>query len=60
MKKNILEELIKKSKSNIIIVTGGTGKSNDDFNFDYKKLVLDGLDLKPGKPLKVMKLVKKL
>ncbi len=50
-----LEELIKKSKSNIIIVTGGTGKSDDDFNFNNKKLILDGLDLKPGKPLKVMK-----
>lgn len=55
-----LEELIKKSKSNIIIVTGGTGKSDDDFNFDYKKLVLDGLDLKPGKPLKVMKIKNKV
>ena len=55
-----LEELINKSQSNIIIVTGGTGKSDDDFNFDYKKLVLDGLDLKPGKPLKVMKIKNKV
>ena len=50
-----LEDIIKKSKSNIIIVTGGTGKSENDFNFENKKLILDGLDLKPGKPLKIMK-----
>ena len=55
-----LEDLLSKSKSNIIIVTGGTGKSDDDFNFESKKLILNGLDLKPGKPLKVMKIKDKI
>ena len=33
-----LEKLIKQSKSNIVIVTGGTGKSDDDFYFQNKNL----------------------
>lgn len=55
-----LEQLISQSKSNIIIVTGGTGKSDDDFNFQNKKLVIEDLNLKPGKPLKVMKINNKV
>ena len=55
-----LEKLIKQSKSNIVIVTGGTGKSDDDFYFQNKNLIINGLNLKPGKPFKVMKIKNKI
>ncbi len=49
--KIILNE-IKKTKSDITIIIGGTGKSEDDINFNRFKLKIDGLDLKPGRPFK--------
>ena len=55
-----LEKLIKQSKSNIVIVTGGTGKSEDDFHFQNKNLIINSLNLKPGKPFKVMKIKSKI
>ena len=48
----ILEKELKNSKSNITIVIGGTGKSEDDFDFRNFKLLVDGLNLKPGRPFK--------
>ena len=47
-----LEKELNNSKSDITIVIGGTGKSEDDFNFKYFKLLIDGLNLKPGRPFK--------
>jgi molybdopterin molybdotransferase len=55
-----LEKLIKQSKSNIVIVTGGTGKSDDDFHLQNKNLIINSLNLKPGKPFKVMKIKNKI
>jgi len=55
-----LDYIIKNNNSNIIIVIGGTGKSEDDFNFDNKNLFINGLDLKPGKPFKAMRLKNKI
>ena len=49
--KLILKE-INNSKSDITIIIGGTGKSEDDINFDNFKLKINGLDLKPGRPFK--------
>ncbi|MFL2514151.1 MAG: molybdopterin-binding protein [Alphaproteobacteria bacterium] len=48
----ILEKELNNSKSDITIVIGGTGKSEDDFNFKNFKLLIDGLNLKPGRPFK--------
>jgi len=47
-----LEKELNNSKSDITIVIGGTGKSEDDFNFKNFKLLIDGLNLKPGRPFK--------
>ena len=55
-----LEKLIDQSKSNIVIVTGGTGKSDDDFHFQNKNLIINSLNLKPGKPFKAMKIKNKI
>ena len=49
---NKIYKEIKKSKSNITIVIGGTGKSKDDIDFKDINLQVDGLDLKPGRPFK--------
>lgn len=49
--KLILKE-INKSKSDITVIIGGTGKSEDDINFESFKLKINGLDLKPGRPFK--------
>ena len=49
--KLILKE-INKSKSDITVIIGGTGKSDDDINFESLKLKINGLDLKPGRPFK--------
>ena len=49
--KLILKE-INKSKSDITVIIGGTGKSDDDINFEGLKLKINGLDLKPGRPFK--------
>ena len=48
----LLEKELNNSKSNITIVIGGTGKSEDDFDFKNFKLLINGLNLKPGKPFK--------
>ena len=48
----ILEKELNNSKSDITIVIGGTGKSNDDINFKNFKLLIDGINLKPGRPFK--------
>ena len=48
----ILEKELSNSKSDITIVIGGTGKSEDDFDFRNFKLLVDGLNLKPGRPFK--------
>ena len=55
----ILKE-IKKSKSDLTIIIGGTGKSDDDIKFDKFNLKIDGLDLKPGRPFKYLLYSKKL
>ena len=47
-----LEKELNNSESDITIVIGGTGKSEDDINFKYFKLLIDGLNLKPGRPFK--------
>ncbi len=57
--KLILKE-INKSKSDITIIIGGTGKSEDDINFDSFKLKINGLDLKPGRPFKFFSRLKKI
>ena len=49
--KRIVQE-INNSKSDITIIVGGTGKSEDDIKFNNYKLKINGLDLKPGRPFK--------
>jgi len=48
----LLEKELDNSKSDITIVIGGTGKSEDDFDFKNFKLLINGLNLKPGRPFK--------
>ena len=48
----LLEKELNNSKSDITIVIGGTGKSEDDFDFKNFKLLINGLNLKPGRPFK--------
>ena len=48
----LLEKELNNSKSDITIVIGGTGKSVDDFDFKNFKLLINGLNLKPGRPFK--------
>ena len=50
--KLLLKE-INNSKSDITVIIGGTGKSKDDINFENFNLIIDGLDLKPGRPFKL-------
>ncbi len=50
--KLLLKE-INNSKSDITVIIGGTGKSKDDINFGNFNLIIDGLDLKPGRPFKL-------
>jgi len=50
--KLLLKE-INNSKSDITVIIGGTGKSKDDINFENFNLIINGLDLKPGRPFKL-------
>ncbi len=49
----LLEKEINNSKSDITVIIGGTGKSKDDIDFNNFNLIVDGLDLKPGRPFKL-------
>ena len=49
----LLQTEINNSKSDITVIIGGTGKSKDDINFKNFNLLIDGLDLKPGRPFKL-------
>ncbi len=57
--KLILKE-IHNSKSDITVIIGGTGKSEDDISFDNLRLEINGLDLKPGRPFKFFSKSKKI
>jgi len=48
----LLNKYLNKFKSNIVIVIGGTGKSRDDIQFENKNLIINGINLKPGRPFK--------
>lgn len=48
----LLNKYLNKFNSNFIIVIGGTGKSKDDIKFEDKNLIINGLNLKPGRPFK--------
>ena len=52
-KSKLLLKEINNSKSDITVIIGGTGKSKDDINFENFNLIIDGLDLKPGRPFKL-------
>jgi molybdopterin molybdotransferase len=56
----IITKEINKSNSDITIIIGGTGKSDDDIKFNKFKLQIDGLDLKPGRPFKFFSKLKKI
>ena len=49
----LLQKEINNSKSDITVIIGGTGKSKDDIDFNNFNLIVDGLDLKPGRPFKL-------